>query len=219
MQQMVWDEELAKAAQMFAEECVFQRQNQADRIGEQYREDTKVNFVGQILAGRKTSLAMLDVVRVVYSLAGARGSEFNQIVFPLSGRIGCGFNFCRHVQKSEEYRTDSTIIICNYAPGSTGEVKAVSQEGEGCSSCLFEQKCFQEYLCSATGEEATVKEDDNTDPPSSVPCELGACGVSVRDYHELFHRWKVCVHICLYVLMFDVGCMYLCLMLAVCTYV
>jgi plastocyanin len=169
MQQMVWDEELAKAAQMFAEECVFQRQNQADRIGEQYREDTKVNFVGQILAGRKTSLAMLDVVRVVYSLAGARGSEFNQIVFPLSGRIGCGFNFCRHVQKSEEYRTDSTIIICNYAPGSTGEVKAVSQEGEGCSSCLFEQKCFQEYLCSATGEEATVKEDDNTDPPSSVP--------------------------------------------------
>ena len=72
---------------------------------------------------------------------------------------------------------------------------------------------------AATGEEATVKEDDNTDPPSSVPCELGACGVSVRDYHELFHRWKVCVHICLYVLMFDVGCMYLCLMLAVCTYV
>ena len=64
---------------MFAEECVFQRQNQADRIGEQYREDTKVNFVGQILAGRKTSLAMLDVVRVVYSLAGARGSEFNQV--------------------------------------------------------------------------------------------------------------------------------------------
>ena len=75
---------MAESAQKLAEECILQKQNEPERVSAEYRTTIKVNYIGQIVTARRSSLAMLDAGDVVNKL---RGAEYNQVHIP--ARLRC----------------------------------------------------------------------------------------------------------------------------------
>ena len=71
----MWDEVLAESAQKLAEECVLKKQNEPERVSADYRTTINVNYIGQLVTARRSSLAMLDVGDVVNELEGAEGDQ------------------------------------------------------------------------------------------------------------------------------------------------
>ena len=80
----MWDGVLAESAQKLAEECVLKKQNEPERVTAEYRTAIKVNYIGQLVTARRSSLAMLDAREVVKELQGA---EYNQVRKP--ARLRC----------------------------------------------------------------------------------------------------------------------------------
>ena len=72
----VWDEVLAESAQKLAKECILKKQNEPERVSAEYRNTIKVNYIGQIVTARQSSLAKLDAGDVVDELDGV---EYDQV--------------------------------------------------------------------------------------------------------------------------------------------
>ena len=70
---------MAESAQKLAEECILQKQNEPERVSAEYRTTIKVNYIGQIVTARRSSLAKLDTGDVVNELKGA---EYDQVHIP-----------------------------------------------------------------------------------------------------------------------------------------
>ena len=70
---------MAESAQKLAEGCILQKQNEQERVSAEYRTTIKVNYIGQIVTARRSSLAMLDAGGVVNELKGA---EHDQVPIP-----------------------------------------------------------------------------------------------------------------------------------------
>ena len=61
---------------MLAEECILKKQNEPERVSAEYRNTIKVNYIGQIVTARQSSLAKLDAGDVVDELEGV---EYDQV--------------------------------------------------------------------------------------------------------------------------------------------
>jgi len=162
MMELEWDEELAKIAQGWANQCFYEHDDCRQTS------DGCYNSVGQNIAVRGVSRskdAKVDwneVVEAWYSEVKDYSAEnaetfvpakkgepavghFTQVVWATTHRVGCGFvMFYGSQPLGEDYY--NTYYVCNYARGGNSKGSPVYKIGKACSQCPKNSKC-NKSLC------------------------------------------------------------------------
>ncbi|RZF35085.1 hypothetical protein LSTR_LSTR009677 [Laodelphax striatellus] len=139
MQEMSWDDELAKTAQNYANQCVFKHnKDRGEGVGENLfikmyggpHTEREHNFTEAIMSWydehvhyKYKTVAQEDFhVRDLRTQTG----HYTQVVWANTNKVGCGF---ASYSKTEEQR-DELIYVCNYAPAGNFLGEYPYKEGE-----------------------------------------------------------------------------------------
>ncbi|KAL4708306.1 hypothetical protein ACJJTC_007712 [Scirpophaga incertulas] len=166
MVKLMWNEELTKSAQRWADQCV----KQTDGIDQKDTcRDLEYAPVGQNIAtvyGESPGLSPQSLVDVWYmELLNTNASVilrysssrnkfshydyFTQLAWGLSNEVGCGgVKFTERLENSKSRIVNR--LVCNFAPSGNNLDEAVYSVGPPCSRCPHNSKCDKEYksLCS-----------------------------------------------------------------------
>ena len=171
MMELTWDDELAKGAQMWANQCqFFHDENDVCRFR-----------VGQNLykSGLFPGTSMSEKVRPKWKDAmeswyeeinDFRGNptrpgtnylgtgHFTQLIWAKTQYVGCGFIVHTGYGGSSSY--DTKYYVCNYGPAGNWLQQRVYSGGRACSKCPAGSRCNQ-GLCRdmSAGEENTFEQE------------------------------------------------------------
>ncbi|XP_039591167.1 peptidase inhibitor R3HDML-like [Polypterus senegalus] len=145
MEYMVWDERLAKSAEAWASQCIWD-----------HGPSQLMKFVGQNLAiysGRYRSITELvkswHDERHYYSYpypqectpscpnkcSGSVCSHYTQMVWASSNRIGCAVNSCSNMNVWGNTWRQAVLLVCNYSIKGNWIGEAPYKMGRPCSAC------------------------------------------------------------------------------------
>lgn len=149
MREMVWDSELAKIAQRWAEQCISghdrnRRKSDGTSVGQNYAMSGTTAQLNQ----RMMEKSAVDGVQNWYNevkifnpntINPFRFSpgigHYSQVVWASSYQIGCGF------VAYQKGRFNQMITICNYAPAGNMIGGTMYIKGRACSKCPKGTKC------------------------------------------------------------------------------
>jgi len=155
MREMVWDSELAKIAQRWAEQCITGhdsngRKSDGTSVGQNYA------MSGRMAQPNQEMMEQSAVNRVQRwynevklfnpsAISPFRGSSatghYSQVVWASSHQIGCGF------VAYPKGRFNHMITICNYAPAGNMGGATMYIKGKACSKCPQGTTC-NDGLCA-----------------------------------------------------------------------
>ncbi|XP_063221286.1 venom allergen 5-like isoform X2 [Bacillus rossius redtenbacheri] len=176
MMQLVWDDELAAVAQVWADQCSYQHDS-CRRVG---------RFeVGQNVAMRtgRTQFPAEDMYRnidmwfeeveklapnIIDEYTSSESDHFTQLAWAATGAVGCGASIYRSGEA--EY---TELLVCNYGPSGNRPSLPVYKTGAPCSACPQDTSCSREYqgLCFSPEYSRVTR-----DPPALVGAAAVACG-------------------------------------------
>lgn len=156
MQEMVWDEELARMAQAHANKCRFKhdcnkcRESRRFAVGQNmYTYASTRNFQTPKL--RMAMMAFYNEVKdfdksavTNFKMQPSTG-HYTQIVWANSNRVGCGY--VKH-QKGRWYKM---LLTCNYGPAGNYLRQPMYTVGKSCSGCPRGTSCSTQYPGLCTG--------------------------------------------------------------------
>nr|AJE59585.1 CRISPLD2 [Sus scrofa] len=145
MEHMTWDEELARSAAAWAQECIWE-----------HGPTSLLVSIGQNLAvhwGRYRSpgfhvQSWYDEVKdYTYPYphecnpwcpercSGAMCTHYTQIVWATTTKIGCAVNTCRRMNVWGDVWENAVYLVCNYSPKGNWIGEAPYKTGRPCSQC------------------------------------------------------------------------------------
>ncbi|XP_062841642.1 cysteine-rich secretory protein LCCL domain-containing 1 [Trichomycterus rosablanca] len=145
MEYMVWDDELERSAEQWAETCLWE-----------HGPEGLLNHIGQNLGvhwGRyrpPTShvQAWYDEVKdftfpypqecnpyCPFRCSGPVCTHYTQLVWATSSRIGCAVNMCYNMNVWGQIWTKAVYLVCNYSPKGNWWGNAPYKHGTPCSAC------------------------------------------------------------------------------------
>ncbi|NXR09624.1 CRSPL inhibitor, partial [Semnornis frantzii] len=145
MEYMVWDEQLARAAEAWAARCLWD-----------HGPPQLIKHVGQnlsIQSGRQRSV--VDMVRSWHQekqhysfphphecsprcpskCSSSVCSHYTQMVWASSSRLGCALSTCTNIQVWGSMWRHATLLVCNYAIKGNWLGEAPYKVGRPCSAC------------------------------------------------------------------------------------
>nr|XP_006132298.1 peptidase inhibitor R3HDML [Pelodiscus sinensis] len=145
MEYMVWDERLAKSAEAWAAQCIWD-----------HGPPQLMKYIGQnlsIYSGRYRSV--VDLVKSWYyekqhysfpyprecnprcpsKCSGSVCSHYTQMVWASSNRIGCAINTCTNMKVWGSTWRQAVYLVCNYAIKGNWIGEAPYKVGRPCSAC------------------------------------------------------------------------------------
>ncbi|XP_048873117.1 R3H domain containing-like [Brienomyrus brachyistius] len=135
MEYMVWDERLAKSAESWASQCVWE-----------HGPPLAMKFMGQNLAissGRYRSI--LELVRSWHDekhsfsypsrCSGSVCSHYTQMVWASTNRVGCAMNRCSNMNVFGSVWRKAVLLVCNYSIKGNWVGEAPYRTGRPCSAC------------------------------------------------------------------------------------
>ncbi|XP_007909678.1 peptidase inhibitor 15 [Callorhinchus milii] len=145
MEYMIWDDRLAKSAEAWAAQCVWD-----------HGPPSLMRYIGQNLStqsGRYRSI--LDLVKSWYDegryysyphprecnprcpnkCSGAVCSHYTQMVWAASNRIGCAVHTCNNMNVWGASWRRTTFLVCNYSIKGNWIGEAPYKSGKPCSAC------------------------------------------------------------------------------------
>ncbi|XDV46036.1 hypothetical protein PO909_014013 [Leuciscus waleckii] len=105
MEYMVWDERLAKSAESWASQCIW------DHGPPHVLRSTGQNL--SIISGRYRSI--VDLVRSWYGCSGSVCTHYTQMVWANSNKIGCAVRRCSNINVFGSMWKQATLLVCNYS--------------------------------------------------------------------------------------------------------
>ncbi|KAI4876324.1 hypothetical protein NFI96_027858 [Prochilodus magdalenae] len=135
MEYMVWDERLAKSAESWASQCIWD-----------HGPPHVMKYMGQnlsISSGRSRSVT--ELVRSWYEerhsfsypnrCAGSVCTHYTQMVWASTNRIGCAINRCSNMFVFGSTWKQATLLVCNYSIKGNWVGEAPYKRGKPCSAC------------------------------------------------------------------------------------
>ncbi|XP_042569750.1 peptidase inhibitor 15-like [Cyprinus carpio] len=135
MEYMVWDERLAKSAESWAAQCIWDHGPSHD-----------LRHIGQnlsIISGRYSSI--IDLVRSWYDeryyfsypnrCSGSVCTHYTQMVWATSNKIGCAIRRCSNMNVFGSMWKQATLLVCNYSIKGNWVGEAPYKTGKPCSAC------------------------------------------------------------------------------------
>ncbi|KAL1481180.1 hypothetical protein MTO96_034615 [Rhipicephalus appendiculatus] len=183
MQQLLWDEELASVAQAKADQCTNAHGELAhDSASDRFT--TKFKSVGQNLAFRRSSASFEGTdwpgqikawfdeydhyppasVNSFSPPSGEPTGHFTQVVWALTGYVGCGYaDYTVAGVKEMPYMQ---LYVCNYGTAGNVLTRPVYLAGPVCSACPEGTACVKKTgLCSPPEATATLGEEGDNNLP------------------------------------------------------
>ncbi|MFT7804700.1 peptidase inhibitor R3HDML [Arapaima gigas] len=151
MEYMVWDQRLAKSAEAWASQCVWE-----------HGPPQAMRYMGQNLSvssGRYRSV--VDLVRSWHDekhsfsypnqCSGSVCSHYTQMVWASSSRIGCAVNRCSTMSVFGSTWRRVVFLVCNYSVKGNWVGEAPYKAGRPCSACppSYGGSCSKN-LCSSS---------------------------------------------------------------------
>ena len=145
MEEMSWDEELARVAQRWADQCNFGHDQSRDvhrfKVGQNVYEQSRSRDQAVEISIREGIMGWYDEVKD-FDNAGVQPYQFSsgvghytQMVWANTNKVGCG-----HVT----YPSGPWIkklIVCNYGPSGNFIGSPMYQRGKACSRCPRGSAC------------------------------------------------------------------------------
>ncbi|XP_072553188.1 peptidase inhibitor R3HDML [Salminus brasiliensis] len=135
MEYMVWDERLAKSAESWASQCIWD-----------HGPSHVMRYMGQnlsISSGRYRSV--IELVRSWHDekhsfsypnrCTGSVCSHYTQMVWASTNRIGCAINRCSNMYVFGSTWKQATLLVCNYSIKGNWVGEAPYKTGKPCSAC------------------------------------------------------------------------------------
>ncbi|NP_001373427.1 peptidase inhibitor R3HDML precursor [Danio rerio] len=135
MEYMVWDERLAKSAEFWASQCIWE-----------HGPHHFLQHIGQnlsIISGRYKSI--IDLVKSWYDerhsfsypsrCSGSVCTHYTQMVWAASNKIGCAIKKCSDIFVFGSMWKQATLLVCNYAIKGNWVGEAPYKIGRPCSAC------------------------------------------------------------------------------------
>ncbi|XP_037078550.1 CRISP/Allergen/PR-1-like [Pollicipes pollicipes] len=177
MNQLEWDDELAKVAQRFADQCMFGhdcldcRRVARFKVGQNVysssstRLDNSPNW-RQALYAWYDEVARFNPQNIEPFVFSSPLGHYTQLVWAKTSRIGCGYT----LYKEGPWWTK--LYVCDY--GSTGNFQdgQMYERGAPCSRCPSGTSCSNQYhgLCTGSSNNIRVQNKPVTSsPPAQVP--------------------------------------------------
>ncbi|XP_067302247.1 R3H domain containing-like [Pseudorasbora parva] len=135
MEYMVWDERLAKSAESWASQCIW------DHGPPHVLRSSGQNL--SIFSGRYRSI--VDLVRSWYDerhsfsfpdrCSGSVCTHYTQMVWATSNKIGCAVKMCSNIYVFGSTWKQATLLVCNYSIKGNWVGEAPYKTGKPCSAC------------------------------------------------------------------------------------
>ncbi|XP_042607417.1 peptidase inhibitor 15-like [Cyprinus carpio] len=135
MEYMVWDERLAKSAESWAAQCIWD-----------HGPPHVLRHIGQnlsIISGRYRSIT--DLVRSWYDerhyfsypnrCSGSVCTHYTQMVWATSNKIGCAIRRCSNMYVFGSMWKQASFLVCNYSIKGNWVGEAPYKTGKPCSAC------------------------------------------------------------------------------------
>jgi len=149
MRQLTWNEDLAKVAQQWADQCIFEHDQMDQRaisddltVGQNIYIDFSPKLdestvpIENAIEGWYNEVKDYNGPVDAYVFTHATG-HFTQLVWAETSEVGCGYTIWKEDDKW------SRMIVCNYADAGNWEGEPMYAEGAPCSAC--------DGACSADG--------------------------------------------------------------------
>lgn len=157
MFELVWDEELAKGAQCWANACKFEHDHCRKLPDEEVGQN--IGMVGSTkslaaVSGKQPLGTVIkhwyDEVKLVKPaviksfVSNSKYGHYTQLVWGTTKRVGCGRVF-GYKSKGKKRKFNRVYLYCNYAEAGNWKKEAVYAQGKPCSGC----NCSKKYkgLC------------------------------------------------------------------------
>ncbi|XP_030623872.1 peptidase inhibitor R3HDML [Chanos chanos] len=135
MEYMVWDERLAKSAESWASQCIWD-----------HGPPHVMRYMGQNLSINSGSYrSIIELVRSWHDerhsfsypnrCTGSVCSHYTQMVWASSKRIGCAVNRCSNMYVFGSMWKQATLLVCNYSIKGNWVGEAPYKTGKPCSAC------------------------------------------------------------------------------------
>jgi hypothetical protein len=134
MQQLVWDPAVAQTAQSWANGCNFSHNPNRGNTGENL---ALLSGVPLSPAALQQAVGLWFAENSGYTYGPVSASDlshghYTQVVWATSGSLGCGATFCPTVVNGP---SNSTFVVCNYAPPGNFIGQTPYTQGPSCSQC------------------------------------------------------------------------------------
>ena len=159
MMELVWDEELARGAQLWADQCVWEHDSNdicRFRVGQNLYQSAQ--FKQSSLETKITpdwSNACEEWYEEVKDFHGdptqhggnyLRVGHWSQLIWATTEFVGCGYIVFDGAGGLGGYETQ--YYVCNYGPGGNYLGEPIYRGGETCSRCPSGTHCTKQGLCS-----------------------------------------------------------------------
>jgi len=166
MMEMEWDDELAKIAQAWANQCTWShdkcRTPLTNSINDRcFKSGGQNNYINtgtmpywksaiwawyiEIKDYHRDSVDEFKSVMGIGQKSNKVIGHFTQLIWAKTWKVGCGFTAYKAVKPFNRFGPRG-IYICNYAPGGNYKTKEVYKTGTPCSACPENAKC-NDGLC------------------------------------------------------------------------
>ncbi|KAJ9598966.1 hypothetical protein L9F63_010560, partial [Diploptera punctata] len=153
MMKLEWNEQSARVAQKWAEQCQFKHDlcrkledmDNGQNIGSRFskKQLTEIPYV-ELLEEMFEEIIKFNVSYIdKFKMLSGTG-HFTQLIWAKTKYIGCGASF---YQLREENNTYRLLLVCNYGPKGNMKGESIYIEGESCSSCPAGSIC-EDGLCT-----------------------------------------------------------------------
>lgn len=156
MMEMTWDDELAKIAQRWADQCRFQhdkcRNSERFHVGQNIARSTTrdksyaTSFVYQFYKELQIFLPKTIFGKYNSPNRFSKVGHYTQMIWATTKYIGCARISHRPANKNRIYQ----YVVCNYGPAGNVHKRNIYEIGIPCSKCPYGTKCSKIYpgLCT-----------------------------------------------------------------------
>ena len=196
MLRLEWDEELARGAQLWADQCIFQHDNNdicrsqvistdlefpltvccRFRVGQNLYQaavlrdpDTETGADWEAaVSGWYSEVEMFRQDPRKYDGSYRSTGHFTQLVWSRTRYLGCGYIL--HQGYPGHQGLDTGYYVCNYGPAGNYFGQEVYGGGETCSRCPHNTSCDTQGLCShsLTSPTSSTSSTSSTTPVSTI---------------------------------------------------
>ncbi|XP_078098437.1 peptidase inhibitor 16-like [Mustelus asterias] len=158
---MNWDKDLAKMAAAFAQECVWEHNNERGNTGENLYMITSPIDLKQ--AVEKWYLEFTDYTyETMDCTPKMMCGHYTQLIWANTDKVGCGTHLCEEV-KGLIYKNLS-LLVCNYLPPGNVLGQHPYKKGTPCSECPDGTKCIDSLCTSELEPEEEPKLEPTAEP-------------------------------------------------------
>lgn len=176
MMQMSWDDELARIAQMHADQCKFEHDctecRKTERFGvgqnlyiyKQSQQTKTENDWNRAINDWYSEVDDFSPLNIEPFKFSSDTGHYTQVVWARSYKVGCG------TTTYKDGRWFTSLYVCNYGPNGNFLRGQMYKQGKACSACEGDTQCSSKFpgLC-VTSSSTSSQSKNSVSPISSTP--------------------------------------------------